>query len=111
MSKNLKNIQVIVEDLHGVCLWRMPDGSCLGDDEGRYLSVEGQLNDPVSEAKMRDAAIHYLGSEALEGRAVWMSGSRKISDNEYDDQTERLLDGHIPDVVDIARQLERNGSV
>jgi hypothetical protein len=109
MPKNLKNIQVIIEDLHGVCLWRMQDGSCLGDDEGRYLSLGGQLNDPIVEKKMRDAAIHYLGFEALEGGPVWMSGSRKISDNEYDDQSERFLDGKIPDAVDVAKQLNRSG--
>jgi len=40
-----------------------------------------------------------------------MSGSRKISDNEYDDQNERLLDGQIPDPVDVAKQLNRSGLV
>ena len=111
MAKRLKNAQVVIEDLHGVCLWQMPDGACLGDDEGRYLSMEGDLNNPLIEQKMRDAAIHYLGFEALEGKAIWMSGSRKITDGEADDHMERMLDGHIPDPVDVAKQLHRGGHI
>lgn len=111
MAKVLKNVEVIVEDLTGVCLWMMPDNACLGDDEGRFLSMEGNLYDPLIEAKMRDAAVHYLGYEALEGYAYWMPGSRKITDNESDDQMERFLDGHIPDPVDSTKQLQRKGIV
>jgi hypothetical protein len=111
MGKRLKNAEIIIEDPLGVCLWQMPDNSCLGDDEGRYLSMEGDLNNPIIEQKMRDAAVHYLGFEALQGKAMWMSGSRKITDSEADDHMERMLDGNIPDPVDVAKQLQRGGLI
>lgn len=107
MAKKLKNIEMIVEDYTGVCLWRMPDGAFLGDDDGHFLSAEGTLNNLVTEEKMKQAAVHYIGMEALDGEPVWLSGSRKISDYEADDQMERLLDGKIPDPVDAARQMSR----
>lgn len=107
MGKRLKNAQVIIEDSIGVCLWRMPDGTYLGDDDGHFLSATGYLDDIIIEGKMRDAARSYIGEEALLGEPIWMSGSRQISDSEADDEMERFLDGRIPDVVDAARQLER----
>lgn len=109
MSKNLKSIDIVVEDLRGICVWMMDDESILGDDEGRYLCVEGDLYSPILEAKMRDAAVHLIGSEALLGDPFWIPGSRKITDNESDDHMERMIDGYIPDPVDSVKQLQRKG--
>ena len=103
----LKKASVVEEDDFGVCLWRMPDGLMLGDDEGRFLSMEGRVNDILVESKMRGAAIHWLGKEGLEGSAVWVRGSRQVTDNEADDHMERMLEGRIPDPVDSAKQILR----
>ena len=111
MGKKLKNVEIVVEDIYGVCLWQMPDGAYLGDDDGRFLCMEGNLNDFIVEKKMMQAAKSYIGDEALTGEAFWMPGSRKISDNESDDQMERLLDGKIPDPVDQVKQIHRQGLV
>jgi hypothetical protein len=107
MAMKLKRITPIVEDNFGVCLWMMPDGAFLGDDEGRFLSMSGHLYDRLIEAKMEKAAVHYLGLEAIEGRPQWMPGSRKISDDEADSQKEKLLEGRVPDEVDYAKQILR----
>lgn len=108
MGKKLKRVEVIPEDNMGVCLWCMPDGSFLGDDEGRFLQLFGQLDNPVVEEKMRQAAVFYIGPEANMGQPVWSAGSRPISDNEHDDQMDRLLSGDIPDIVDEVRQAGGN---
>lgn len=110
MTKKLKNIDIVVEDLRGICVW-MLDDAVLGDGEGRYLCVEGDLHSPILEAKLRDAAVHYLGSEALLGEPFWIPGSRKVTDNESDDHMERMLDGYIPDPVDSVKQLQKKGLV
>jgi len=107
MGKVLKNVEVIVEDVMGVCLWRMPDGTYLGDDEGRFLSAFGYLDDPIIEQKMKNAAISYMGLEGAMGEPIWMPGSRQVTDSEADDQMERMLDGKIPDVVDQYKQIQR----
>jgi hypothetical protein len=111
MSKKLKKIDFVVEDLRGVCLWEMPDGTLIGDGDGRFLSLEGDLNSPIIESKMRDAAVGYVGMPALDGEPMWIPGSRKITDNEADDHTERFIDGYIPDPVDSVKQLARRGMV
>lgn len=111
MSKKLRNIEFVVEDLRGVCLWEMPDGSLIGDGEGRFLSLEGDLNSPVIESRMREAAVGYVGFEALDGEPMWIPGSRKITDSESDDHTERFVDGYIPDPVDSIKQLGRRGLI
>jgi len=107
MGRNLKNAQVVVEDDFGVCVWQMPDGAFLGDDEGRFLSLQGALYDPLIEIKMRKAAKYYLGEEAELGGPFWLPGSRQVTDNEAEDQMDRLLEGKIPDVADQASQLEK----
>lgn len=109
MKKQLKGLSWEVEDQYGVCLWLMPDGGFLGDDDGRYLSLHGVLNSPITEDKMRRSALHYFGDVVLQGEPFWMPGSRKVTDNEFDDQMERLLDGYIPDPVDSVKQLQRRG--
>lgn len=95
----LKRATPVIEDDFGVCLWRMPDGSVLGDDEGRFLSLNGSLDNPIIEEKMRTAAIYWLGEEAMLGEPFWMPGSRQVTDNEADDQMENLVDGKVPDEV------------
>src|SRR4030042_1474181 len=49
----LKKVTPVVEDTIGVCLWVMPDGSTLGDEDGRMLSLQGNLNDLRREKIMR----------------------------------------------------------
>jgi hypothetical protein len=104
MPMRLKRATPIIEDDFGVCLWRMPDGAVLGDEEGRFLSLNGRLDDPVVEAKMKKAAIYWVGEEALLGEPLWMPGSRQISDGEAEDQMENLIDGKVPDEVQHMKQ-------
>jgi hypothetical protein len=82
----------------------MPDGSYFGAD-GKYLSLEGVMGDSRVEHKMRKAAYYWIGEEI--GKPAWISGARKVTDMEYDDQNERFLDGKIPDEYDEAQQLIR----
>jgi hypothetical protein len=99
-----KRTIAVPESAYGVCLWQMPDGSYLGQD-GHYLSLEGVMGDRRVEEKMRKSAEYWL--ESTEGRPAWISGARKVTDDEYDDQSARLRDGLIPDEYDAARQILR----
>jgi len=103
----LKKVTPVVEDTIGVCLWVMPDGSTLGDEDGRMLSLQGNLNDLRIEKKMQDAAKYWAGESAALGKAVWVPGARQVSDAEAEDQRARFEQGEIPDLADNVRQLER----
>lgn len=104
MGVKLKGIRPVYETIYGVCVWVMPDGAVLGDEEGNFLSISGKLNDMFVEKRLRDSAIYWCGEEAKLGHAKWIPGARKISDDEYDEQNDRLLRGVVPDPVDEARQ-------
>lgn len=87
----------------GVCLWQLPDGTYIQDNDGNYL-VAGpcKVRNPKAEANMR-AAARSLGVTA--GRPFWLPGFRKISDMEWEDQMERLIEGKVPDLADLYRQV------
>lgn len=94
------------EDLaFGICVWQLPDGSYVQDGDGNHLSAQSWVGNPVMEEKMSRAA-KSLGVK--EGKPFWLPGFRKITQGEWEDQMERLLDGKVPDAVDIYRQ-EKNG--
>lgn len=95
---------IIPESAYGVCVWEFPDGTCFGNNDG-VLSMEGIIGDKKVEAKMSEAALYWLGEN--EGRPKWVSGARKVTMDEWEDQNERLLDGKIPDQVDAVRQVMR----
>jgi hypothetical protein len=103
----LKKVTPVVEDTIGVCVWVMPDGTMLGDEDGRILSLQGKLHDIRIEKKMQDAAKYWAGESAVLGKSIWVPGARQVTDSEAEDQKERFEQGEIPDLADSARQLER----
>lgn len=104
MAQRLKGARIVNDDGFGVCLWRMADGEFLGDEDNNLLSVQGKINDPILEANMRRSARMYVGEEALLGQPVWIPGARQVTEEEYEEQGERLKEGKIPDVIDELRQ-------
>jgi hypothetical protein len=101
-----KRIMETDETRFGVCLWRFDDGSYLMDDQLNHFSAQGVPYDPLVEQKMRRAVLQ-MGIE--NGAPFWLPGLRKITEGEWEDQMASLLDGEIPDAVDVYRQ-NRNGN-
>jgi hypothetical protein len=86
-----KRAQIIPKDLPwGVLLWQLPDGKLFTDQYGNHLSVECFKGDLAAVEKMRFAATYY---GAPEGRTVFAAGRRKISQSEWEDSIEEMLDG------------------
>ena len=82
----------------GIYVWEMPDGRWIGDDEGNYLSVASQKG---NKAKI-DALAREVSSYGIyEGRPLFLSGRRKIDDEEFEYQQKRLEWGMVPDPLDI----------
>lgn len=91
-------INPVEETRLGVYVWEMPDGKWVGDDQGNYLSVQAFKNDQKKIAMLSEVVRGY---GILEGKAVFLSGRRKINDEEYEYQKQRLAWGLVPDELDI----------
>lgn len=84
----------IPERSFGICMWMMPDGFPLSDGDG-ILCAEGLVGDKDVENRVKQAAKYWTGSE--EGEVRWVSGARKVTASERDDQADRLNNGLIAD--------------
>ncbi len=88
----------------GVCVWRFPNGSYLMDKDQNYLSTQGRPYDKEIESRMKKAVYGDFGD--IKGEPFWLPGFRKISESEWDDEMETLLEGGTPDPTDLVRQIE-----
>jgi hypothetical protein len=97
MSKNMK-ITPVEEVNYGLYIWHTADGKIVRDEEGNYLCIPATKGSVSKIKKLKEVAAHYgLG----EGRAVWFSGHRQVTDDEYEMQKQRLEWGLIPDEYDL----------
>ena len=94
----LKSATVKEETPLGIYVWEMPDGRWIGDDDGNYLSVTAMKgNRSKIEALMKVVKSYGI----YEGQPKFLSGRRKVDDEEYQYQKQRLEWGLVPDPLDI----------
>ena len=93
-------IQVIEEPFSnaGIYVWQLPSGKFFTDGEGNALSIESMKDDPSKMKELSDAA-RYNGEP--EGKPVFFPNVRKISDEEYSEQKDRMTQGLIPSSNDL----------
>ncbi len=91
------------ESTLGIYVWEMPDGRWIGDDDGNFLSITSK-----KENKSRiDALAREVRSFGIhEGRPKFLSARRKIDDEEFEYQKQRLNWGLIPDPMDIGNHKD-----
>lgn len=94
----LKSATVKEETRLGIYVWEMPDGRWIGDDEGNYLSVTSTRG---NRSKIDALAKEVRSYGIYEGQPKFLSGRRKINDEEYAEQEQRLKWGLVPDPYDI----------
>lgn len=93
-------VQVIQEPFsnYGIYVWQLPSGKFFTDGEGNALSIDSMKGD--------QARIDLLQKEAAyngqpDGKAVFFANVRKISDEEYSEQKDRMAQGLIPSETDL----------
>lgn len=92
---------------YGIYVWQLPNGVNLKDGEGNHLMVGPVNKDNVTAVTNLAKAAAECGYP--EGKAVYLEGFRPISQSEWEDQMERLMDGKVPDAADLYRQAMTNG--
>lgn len=112
-SMNILNqkTQILEETTLGIYVWEMPDGRWIGDDDGNFLSVTSKKG---NRSKMDALAREVRSYGIYEGQPKFLSGRRKIDDEEFEYQNERLKWGLTPDPMDIGvykDSMLRNGKV
>jgi len=91
--------QIVEEVPWGVYVWEMPDGRWIGDDEGNFLNIAAMKGDQKRIQQLKDAARSY---GITEGKPFYLSGHRKVTDEEFEEQKRRMTFGLVPDELDVA---------
>lgn len=94
----LKSAEMADETRLGIYVWEMPDGRWIGDDDGNYLSITSMKGNKARIDLLADAVRGY---GIYEGQPLFLSGRRKIDDEEFHYQKQRLEWGLVPDPLDI----------
>ena len=82
----------------GLYFWRLPDGHLFKDEEGRLLNIPSIKDDLGQMAKLRQAAAHYGQPD---GEPWFYAGVNRATDEEYEEQLDRLNEGLIPSLNDL----------
>lgn len=82
----------------GVYFWRLPDGHLLKDEEGRMLSIDAVKGDVGKILELQKAAAYYGFPE---GEPWFYAGIKKVTDEQYAEQLDRLKQGLIPSMDDL----------
>lgn len=93
----MPKVKIIEETDYGLYLWEMPDGSIVADDEKNFLNIPGRRGD-LEKIKILTETVRSFGIQ--EGKPVFLSGHRRVTEEEYEYQKQRLEWGLIPDEMD-----------
>lgn len=88
------NKEVVEEVPYGMYVWECSDGEILGDGEGNIMNVFCMKDAPWAIKAITDAARHYGFPD---GKPVWWTGKRRITDDELEEQKTRAKLGLEPD--------------
>lgn len=103
--------RIVSETNQGIYVWQLPDGNFLAEGLN-VLSINSVRGDLQKMAEISRAAREYGYPD---GTPVFVEGNRKISDEEFEIQYERMMNGLVPDPLDVGnyqdsvRDLRRYG--
>lgn len=83
----------------GLYVYKKSDGKWFTDGAGSVLNIPSMRGDINQISKLRQAAI-YHGDDG-EGTCVFVAGLTRISEEEYSEQKDRMLEGLIPSMNDL----------
>lgn len=92
------NREAVEEVPYGMYVWQNPDGEIFSDGDGNVMNVFCLKSDRRAVQAIIEAARHY---GAGEGKPLWLSGKRRITDEELEEQQMRERLGLTPDPLDV----------
>jgi hypothetical protein len=82
---------------YGLYVWKMANGKIFGDGEGNFMNIPARKYDIDAINRITQAASHY---GAGEGKASFMPGVTRITDEEHSVQVDRMKQGYIASEFD-----------
>lgn len=98
----VKNVRRKVIEKHydwGLYVYKKSDGSWFTDGTGSVLNIPAERGDISKIAELRKAAVHH-GDDG-EGTATFVPGLHRVSEEEYSEQKDRMINGLIPSMNDL----------
>lgn len=96
MKQTKNGLSVVSQVNYGVYVWKTPDGKMLVDQDFNVLNIPAQRGSIKAMAAITAAAKYY----GIEGSPFFLEGQRRISEEEYQEQKWRLMNGYDPDPLD-----------
>lgn len=97
-KKPKMKVTVVEESPYGLYVWLTDAGAIVADEDGNYLNIQAMKGDQAKIDLLKSAAKEF-GIEG--GKPQFLSGYRRITDEEYEYQRQRLEWGLIPDELDL----------
>lgn len=88
---------------YGVYTWRI-NGKPLVNENYEYLVAPARRGDVRAIARLKKYVNEEFG--IFEGEAVFEEGARPISQQEWEEQMDRLMNGETPDPYDLGALVE-----
>lgn len=83
----------------GLYVWKKSNGKWFTDGNGSVLNIPSMRGDISKISELKKSAMHY-GDDG-EGKAVFVPGLTRISEEEHSEQKERMREGLIPSMNDL----------
>ena len=97
MNLRTTNKEIVEEVPYGMYVWECADGEILGDGDGNIMNVFCMKGDSAAIKALTQAARHYGFPD---GRPVWWSGKRRVTDDQLEEQIARAKAGLVADPLD-----------
>jgi hypothetical protein len=83
----------------GLYVYKKANGRWFTDGEGSVLNIPSMRGDLTRIAELKTAAKHH--GDPGDGQCIFVPGLTRISEEEYSEQKERMLNGLIPSLNDL----------
>ena len=82
----------------GIYVWKKQNGKWFTDGQGNILNIPSMKGDISKISELKKAAAYYGEPE---GEAIFFPGLNRVSDEEYEEQRQRMREGLIPNLNDL----------
>lgn len=95
-----KSKATIIDKMYdwGIYAWKKADGKWFTDGQGNVLNIPSHRGDISQLAKLQSTAAHYGEPD---GEPVFFPGLKRVSDETYSEQLDRMVNGLIPNMDDM----------